>query len=187
MNPVRQERLLWEGQLREIDLIVRHLADMRSSVARRVRRLSQAQAPRPVVRRPSSLMQENLDLLFAAEEEIMIVPREPRERVARVAPRRFRKPKVKLLALKKKDAESVCDSECSICYEKHAKVECSTLTECKHEFGRTCLETWMSRQLEDYQEVTCPLCRVPSKEVVSYRPRKAPVRPSVQPVVPVAP
>ena len=83
--PNRQERLMWEDQIRQLDVIMRYMTEMRSTAARRVRRLSSTSgavpgAPRRPPRQPLVInlvdAQRNLMHQFYQEDahEMPLVP-----------------------------------------------------------------------------------------------------------------
>jgi len=51
--------------------------------------------------------------------------------------------------------EAMCKDQCAICLNIHTKGECIE-TECGHEFGKQCWETWISNPNGNH---TCPTCR----------------------------
>ena len=181
--PNRQERLMWEDQIRQLDVIMRYMTEMRSTAARRVRRLSSTSgavpgAPRRPPRQPLVInlvdAQRNLMHQFYQEDahEMPLVPvnvTPPAPEPPR--PRHVLPPKRKVLAVKLAEQQMPLESACANCHETHTKLECAT-TDCKHEFGHACLSDWFNTRRDLQQPATCPTCRNVTREITTYRPRK---------------
>jgi len=58
--------------------------------------------------------------------------------------------------LKMFSSETKIPSECSICLEDFRFHNRITLTKCNHYFHKYCLESWMSKNLNNFR---CPLCQ----------------------------
>jgi hypothetical protein len=69
-------------------------------------------------------------------------------------------------ALSKAHAEIILQNICPICLETHTKIN-SVITNCGHEFGFICLQTWMNKT----PQKTCPQCRTFCSTLTSFRPR----------------
>lgn len=177
----RQERLMWEEQIRQLDVIMRYMTEMRSTAARRVRRLSTTSgavpgAPRRPPRQPmvNNLVGAQRNLMHQFYEEdahemplvpVNVIPPEPPR------PKRLLPPKRKVLAVKLAEQQMPMESVCAICHDTHTKLECAT-TDCKHEFGHACLSNWFNTQRDLQEPATCPTCRNLTREITTYRPRK---------------
>lgn len=72
-------------------------------------------------------------------------------------------------ALSKAHAEIILQNICPICLETHTKIN-SVITNCGHEFGFICLQTWMNKT----PQKTCPQCRTFCSILTSFRPRAKP-------------
>jgi hypothetical protein len=66
----------------------------------------------------------------------------------------------------------LCDDDCGICLEKHAKNEMIACG-CTHEFGRACFLKVVETNVPSRIPVLCPLCRVPVKAFRGFRERTA--------------
>jgi hypothetical protein len=172
---------MWEDQILQMDVMMRYLTEMRSTAARRVRRLAPARVPdapaRPVRRDlVVNLADAQRNLLFHLYQEANLPARPP------PPPRRAALPKKKVLALTQADQKLAM--ECAICHDTHVKVECATV-ECKHTFGRTCLSAWVTTCSARDKPVTCPTCRAVTREITEYRPRKVASKAAPPPPPPV--
>ena len=64
-------------------------------------------------------------------------------------------PLEKTVTIKKAEFDAICTESCSICLENHKKGD-TIMTECKHQFGRQCYNSWMTAFTSNH---TCPACR----------------------------
>ena len=67
-------------------------------------------------------------------------------------------------SLTKEVFEAPCSEECSICLNTHNKGD-SITTQCKHQFGKECFQTFERNELCSKK---CPLCRQTYKFITSY-------------------
>jgi hypothetical protein len=74
--------------------------------------------------------------------------------------------------VKRADLTRLCDDDCGICLEKHAKNEMIACG-CAHEFGRACFLKVVETNVPSRIPVLCPLCRVPVKAFRGFRERAA--------------
>jgi hypothetical protein len=74
--------------------------------------------------------------------------------------------------VKRADLTRLCDDDCGICLEKHAKNEMIACG-CTHEFGRACFLKVVETNVPSRIPVLCPLCRVPVKAFRGFRERTA--------------
>lgn len=74
--------------------------------------------------------------------------------------------------VKRADLTRLCDDDCGICLEKHAKNEMIACG-CTHEFGRACFLKVVETNVPSRIPVLCPLCRVPVKTFRGFRERTA--------------
>jgi hypothetical protein len=115
-----------------------------------------AAEPPPAARWPVRRMdppRQRLRLLPTADEWV-----EKAEKPARV--------------VKRADLTRLCDDDCGICLEKHAKNEMIACG-CTHEFGRACFLKVVETNVPSRIPVLCPLCRVPVKAFRGFRERTA--------------
>ena len=75
--------------------------------------------------------------------------------------------KTKLKSLSRFELVSCCLDSCSICMDKHNKIDTVT-TSCGHEFGKKCYASWLNAP---HGNQCCPVCRNPSPSLVAYRAR----------------
>lgn len=75
--------------------------------------------------------------------------------------------KTKLKSLSRVELSACCLDSCSICMEKHSKIDTVT-TGCGHEFGKNCYASWLNAP---HGNQCCPVCRKQSPTLVSYRVR----------------
>ena len=76
-----------------------------------------------------------------------------------------REPTVKTISRANFDAN--CVDMCTICHETHKKGD-SMATECKHEFGKQCWDTWMANE---HSNRKCPNCRKVCYRIITYKTR----------------
>ena len=72
--------------------------------------------------------------------------------------------KTKIKSLSRIELSSCCMDSCSICMEKHCKIDTVT-TSCGHEFGKKCYTSWLHAPSGNQ---CCPVCRKQSPSLVSY-------------------
>ena len=75
---------------------------------------------------------------------------------------------VKSKALAKVVLAAPCADTCAICMDTHKKVD-SLMTECGHEFGRECWNSWVTSPATNS---SCPACRKYCPKVTVFRARK---------------
>jgi hypothetical protein len=68
-------------------------------------------------------------------------------------------------AIGRKRFEAPCDEDCIICYERHIAGE-SIITDCGHEFGSQCWDSWMSNPEGNH---SCPTCRKHLPHTLSFK------------------
>ena len=76
-------------------------------------------------------------------------------------------PLEKTVTIKKAEFDAICTESCSICLENHKKGD-TIMTECKHQFGRQCYNSWMTAFTSNH---TCPACRKVTPRVTLYKTR----------------
>ena len=81
----------------------------------------------------------------------------------------------KMVTIKKADFEAPCIDSCPICLEKHIKGD-TIMTECNHEFGIQCYNSWMTAFTSNH---TCPTCRKVTPRVTMYKTRCRKPRPFI--------
>ena len=86
-----------------------------------------------------------------------------------------RNPLEKMVTIKKADFEAPCIDSCPICLEKHIKGD-TIMTECNHEFGIQCYNSWMTAFTSNH---TCPTCRKVTPRVTMYKTRCRKPRPFI--------
>ena len=86
-----------------------------------------------------------------------------------------RNPLEKMVTIKKADFEAPCIDSCPICLEIHTKGD-SLMTECNHEFGIQCYNSWMTAFTSNH---TCPTCRKVTPRVTMYKTRCRKPRPFI--------
>jgi hypothetical protein len=82
-------------------------------------------------------------------------------------------PKQKVLS--KKEAQSNMDDQCSICLEKHQKIN-TVLTSCGHQFGLICFNQWKNASMNQNQITKCPLCKQNVSKTCTFINRKQQVK-----------
>jgi hypothetical protein len=183
----RADRLFMESQIRQLDSIQRVIIDMRSTLARRMRRFNTL--PARNVRRtapriqPINLVDEFESAMIDVEEEqpVVAVPVERHDdgvqevrQVRRVPPPvriiRIKHPKLKEKVVKQTELNVTLENLCGICLDEHVKKD-SLLCNCNHEFGKDCFNQWLDICKASNQVVTCPTCRIAVKEIIGFRAR----------------
>ena len=145
----RSDRLLLDSQIRNLDQMIRSMSDMRSVLARRMRRLETPPLPPP----PAAVRP----------------PPPPAVRQPPVVQVRISaKPKIK--TLKKSEETVLLPDVCGICLDAHLKLDSVTLA-CNHEFGELCFNQWKNTCHSAGKPVKCPICRIPASKYVKYRKR----------------
>lgn len=86
-----------------------------------------------------------------------------------------RNPLEKMVTIKKADFDANCTDSCSICLEKHIKGD-TIMTECNHEFGIQCYNSWMTAPTSNHK---CPTCRKVTPRVTMYKTRCRKPRPFI--------
>ena len=95
-----------------------------------------------------------------------------------------RNPLEKTVTIKKAEFDALCTDSCAICMETHKKGD-TVKTECNHEFGKQCFNSWMSAFNSNH---SCPTCRKACPRVTIFKerasrkltgPMTAPIRPFV--------
>ena len=76
-------------------------------------------------------------------------------------------PLEKTVTIKNAEFDAICTESCSICLENHKKGD-TIMTECKHQFGRQCYNSWMTAFTSNH---TCPACRKVTPRVTLYKTR----------------
>jgi predicted transcriptional regulator len=71
-------------------------------------------------------------------------------------------PKVTTKTMSLFDLNSPCAEDCSICFEKHKKVD-SLITDCNHEFGKECYNKWI------LTNNNCPICRKKCENITVHK------------------
>jgi len=84
-------------------------------------------------------------------------------------------PLEKMVTIKKAEFNAICTDSCSICLEKHIKGD-TIMTECNHEFGVKCYNSWMTAFTSNH---TCPTCRKVTPRVTMYKTRCRKPRPFI--------
>ena len=107
-------------------------------------------------------------------------PRDPPRRqvgpyTAPLRPVVRRNPLEKMVTIKKAEFDAICTESCSICLEKHIKGD-TIMTECNHEFGVKCYNSWMTAFTSNH---TCPTCRKETPRVTMYKTRCRKPRPFI--------
>ena len=188
----RTDRLFLENQMRQIDQSIRSLAEMRSTIDRRIRRIDRAsinmptrQPNRPIVavrRATLATVARNLNDDFADEPVVVepepVVHQAPAQ--AQIAARRIRiKSAVKVLSVRL--LNSPLPDTCGICLDSHLKSVTCTLN-CNHEFGVECLTGWKNICQTNNKVLNCPTCRENVTTMTTFR-QRAPVVRKPKPVV----
>ena len=194
----RTDRLFLENQMRQIDQSIRSLAEMRSTIDRRIRRIDRAsinmptrQPNRPIVavrRATLATVARNLNDDFA-DEPVVVEPvhqaqHQVQTQAQRQAPaqaaRRIRiKSAVKVLSVRL--LNSPLPDTCGICLDSHLKSVTCTLN-CNHEFGVECLTGWKNICQTNNKVLNCPTCRENVTTMTTFR-QRAPVVRKPKPVV----
>jgi hypothetical protein len=104
-----------------------------------------------------------LDELFAEENARPWVEENARPWAEEWAEHKARSHTVK--AISRKRFEEACKQDCVICFDRHTAGE-SIVTECGHEFGTQCWETWMSNPGGNHG---CPTCRAHLPHTLSFK------------------
>ena len=145
------ERLYTQGNRMSPEGMQTMLLNIRRNLIHMVETMPQPR--RPTSRRPTPL--QTLATLAARQQTI--------------TSRRSRSAKhfEKIKALSKKESIANCTDACAICRETHQKID-SIITECSHEFGKTCYAAWM---LAPQGNQCCPTCRKECPNITSFRPR----------------
>jgi Ring finger domain len=107
------------------------------------------------------------------------MPPSPRRQVgpytAPLRPVVRRNPLEKMVTIKKAEFDAICTDSCSICLEKHIKGD-TIMTECNHEFGIQCYNSWMTAPTSNHK---CPSCRKETPRVTMYKTRCRKPRPFI--------
>jgi len=107
------------------------------------------------------------------------MPPSPRRQVgpytAPLRPVVRRNPLEKMVTIKKAEFDAICTDSCSICLEKHIKGD-TIMTECNHEFGIQCYNSWMTAPMSNHK---CPSCRKETPRVTMYKTRCRKPRPII--------
>jgi hypothetical protein len=104
-----------------------------------------------------------LDELFAEENARPWVEENARPWAEEWAEHKARSHTVR--AISRKRFEEPCKQDCVICFDRHTAGE-SIVTECGHEFGTQCWETWMNRPDGNHG---CPNCRKQFPKTHSFK------------------
>jgi hypothetical protein len=78
-----------------------------------------------------------------------------------------RNPLEKTVTISRAAFNANCTDSCSICLETHKKGD-SIQTECNHEFGKQCFNTWMTARASNHK---CPTCRKEMPRVTMFKTR----------------
>jgi hypothetical protein len=78
-----------------------------------------------------------------------------------------RNPLEKTVTISRAAFNANCTDSCSICLETHKKGD-SIQTECNHEFGKQCFNTWMTSRASNHK---CPTCRKEMPKVTMFKTR----------------
>jgi hypothetical protein len=179
----RTDRLFLENQMRQIDQSIRSLAEMRSTIDRRIRRIDRASMPRqpnrPIVatvrRVTLATVARNLNDDFADEpipEPVHQAQHQAQHQV-QVARRIRIKSAVKVLSVRL--LNSPLPDTCGICLDSHLKSVTCTLN-CNHEFGVECLTGWKNVCQTNNKPLNCPTCRENVTTMTTFRQRAPVVR-----------
>jgi hypothetical protein len=76
--------------------------------------------------------------------------------------------RIKIKTVSKEINDQPCSDTCPICMDTHTKSECIK-TECEHEFGKKCFESWMTARNSNKK---CPSCRMECSVVTMYKSKK---------------
>ena len=76
--------------------------------------------------------------------------------------------RIKIKTVSKEINDQQCNDACPICMDIHTKSECIK-TECEHEFGKKCFESWMTARNSNKK---CPSCRMECTLVTMYKSKK---------------
>ena len=186
----RTDRLFLENQMRQIDQSIRSLAEMRSTIDRRIRRIDRAsinmprQPNRPIVavrRATLATVVRNLNDDFA-DEPVQAPAQAQHQAQTQVQPaaRRIRiKSAVKVISVRL--LNSPLPDTCGICLDSHLKSVTCTLN-CNHEFGVECLTGWKNICQTNNKPLNCPTCRENVTTMTTFR-QRAPVVRKPKPVV----
>jgi len=192
----RAERLFFEQQVRQLDDMARTIMLMRSVLARRIRWAEggggggrrAAPGVHPLLARARGMdWQVNLvdDLVDVAvnlngrfDQEVPAPVPVPAPAPVRarpvplqlpVRPRPVPAPKRTVKALKASEMAKVSADVCAICHDHHPK-HGVLRTNCGHEFGTVCLETWIETKKRAHQTAQCPLCAQHIQHITAFRP-----------------
>lgn len=76
--------------------------------------------------------------------------------------------RIKIKTVSKEINDQPCQDACPICMDIHTKSECIK-TECEHEFGKRCFQSWMTAATSNKK---CPSCRMECSVVTMYKSKK---------------
>lgn len=76
--------------------------------------------------------------------------------------------RIKIKTVSKEINDQPCQDACPICMDIHTKSECIK-TECEHEFGKRCFQSWMTAANSNKK---CPSCRMECSVVTMYKSKK---------------
>ena len=131
--------------------------------------VQQVVQPQPVRRRrgitrrrvtPEVIQEEPVRRRGRGRRPILIIDDEPE---INVMPYR-----IKIKTVSKEINDQPCEDVCPICMDTHIKSECIK-TECEHEFGKKCFESWMTSRGSNQK---CPSCRMECNVVTMYKSKK---------------
>jgi len=84
-----------------------------------------------------------------------------------MAPQERINPLEKTVTIKQSEFYAICADSCAICLEKHKKGD-TIMTNCCHEFGKECYNSWMNSPTSNHK---CPTCRKDMPRVTSFKVR----------------
>jgi hypothetical protein len=164
---IERERQRVEANQRQMEIMERNRLLFRENADRRNREILETREQERLDRQEQRRLQE----IHEEEERQVRQELDTLERQENYSRTLIRTVTRTVKALKKYDVDTCLGSECSICLETPMLVN-SSITNCDHNFCGGCLDNWVV----EHKKITCPACRTRLTRIVSFKPRKTPVR-----------